>query len=277
VQKKTSWLGRVIQPLTKEINDEIKCTKQVKTKPHILAIVIDFLEQFIQKTAVPAMQKYEQLKREYGIDKKKWKNQVEALKRQNYTLKLELKEISLAYKDATRELADFKLRYSQTHSKIEVNTQREKSQSIISVSSISSFDIEQNTCTKVWNEQSDVWTATVACDKEPVPVNQSDSSPSCKVYCASQKSPALKVRRPPKTQFLNPVSLRSSDSWSCQIEDPVTNHCRDLWKEEEMRLGVNLDKITSEDIVQRLKHIKQRQSEGCNESITQVIIKSKWL
>jgi len=199
------------------------------------------------------------------------------LKRQNSSLKSELKEISTAYRDAVRELADFKLRYCQTHSKIEVSMQREKSPSIMSVSSISSFIIEQSTCSKVWNGQSGEWTAAAAVDKESVQGNQNDLSLSCKVCCGSQKSPALKVRRPPKTKFLNPASQKLSDTWYRQNKELVTNRCGERWEEEEMRLGVRLDKATSEDIVQRLNHIKQCESEGCNESLSQIKIRSKWL
>jgi len=47
------------------------------------AVLIEYLEQFIEKTALPAIQKYEQLQRKYCNEKKEWTEKVKFLERQN--------------------------------------------------------------------------------------------------------------------------------------------------------------------------------------------------
>jgi len=115
MQNQTSWLGRITRPFPKDSNDEIKPKEKEKqsNKYQIQARLIENLQQFIQKTALPAIQKYEQLKRKYCNDKKEWTEKVEFLERQNSILKSELQTLERSSRDAEEELNNFKKFCSQ--------------------------------------------------------------------------------------------------------------------------------------------------------------------
>jgi len=102
MQNQTSWLGRITRPFPKNSNDEIKPKKKKKqsTEYQIQARLIENLLQFIQKTALPAMLKYEQLQRKYCNAKKEWTEKVEFLERQICILKSELQTADRSTRDA---------------------------------------------------------------------------------------------------------------------------------------------------------------------------------
>jgi len=115
MQNQTSWLGRITRPFPKDSNDEIKPKKKDKqsTKYQIQTRLIENLLQFIQKTALPAIQKYEQLQRKYCNDKKEWTEKVAFLERQNSILKSELQNADRSSRDAKEELNNFMKFYRQ--------------------------------------------------------------------------------------------------------------------------------------------------------------------
>jgi len=115
MQNQTSWLDRITRPFPKDNNDEIKPKKKEKQslKNHMQAGLIENLQQFIQKTALPAIQKYEQLQRKYCNDKKEWTERVKFLERQNSILKSELQTADRYSRDAEEELNNFKKFYRQ--------------------------------------------------------------------------------------------------------------------------------------------------------------------
>jgi len=85
-------LGRITRSFPKDNNDEMNAKKKEKqwNKYEIQAVLIEYLQHFIEKTALPAIQKYEQLQRKYCDEKKGWTEKVEFLEHQNSVLKFEL-------------------------------------------------------------------------------------------------------------------------------------------------------------------------------------------
>lgn len=110
IQNQRSWLGRITRPFCKNNNDEMKSKEREKqwNKYQIQAVLIEYLEQFIEKTALPAIQKYEQLQRTYCKEKKEWTEKVQFLERQNSVLTSELENAERSYVDVEQELNNFK-------------------------------------------------------------------------------------------------------------------------------------------------------------------------
>jgi len=106
MQNQRSWLGRITRPFTKDNNDEMNAKNKEEqwNKYEIQAVLIEYLKQFIEKTALPAIQKYEQLQRKYCNEKKEWTEKVKFLERQNSVLTSELQNANRISGDAKQEL-----------------------------------------------------------------------------------------------------------------------------------------------------------------------------
>merc|ERR1719419_1364003 len=91
-QNERSGLVGITEPFPEDNNLEIKPKQKAKqwNKFQTQAGLIDYLLQFIQKTALPAIQKYERLWMKYCKEKKEWTETVRFLERQNSELKCEL-------------------------------------------------------------------------------------------------------------------------------------------------------------------------------------------
>jgi len=63
-------LSGISRYFPRETNEEVKPKQKEKSKFQIQASLIEYLLQFIQKTALPAIQKYEHLMRNYCNEKK---------------------------------------------------------------------------------------------------------------------------------------------------------------------------------------------------------------
>merc|ERR1719397_612549 len=114
MQNQTSWLDRITRSFVKDNNDEKPKKKEKQSnKYQIQAGLIESLQQFIQKTALPAIQKYEQLQKKYCNDKKEWTEKVQCLELQNSVLKSELQTADRSSRAAEEELDNFKKLYSQ--------------------------------------------------------------------------------------------------------------------------------------------------------------------
>merc|ERR1719397_1797596 len=102
-------LGRIKRSFPKDNNDEMIAKKKEKqwNKWEIQAVLIEYLQQFIEKTALPAIQKYEQLQRKYCDEKKEWTEKVEFLERQNSVMKSELQNAN-RFSGDEEELNNFK-------------------------------------------------------------------------------------------------------------------------------------------------------------------------
>jgi len=94
LQNQRSCLDRITRAIPKDIYDEMKPREKGRSKSQNLA-TIDYSPQFIQKTALLAIQKSEQLQKKYSIEKKEWKEHVELLERQISLLKSELQNVKL--------------------------------------------------------------------------------------------------------------------------------------------------------------------------------------
>jgi len=123
MQHKRSWLGRITRPFPKDSNDEMNAKKKEKqrNKYEIQAVLIEYLEQFIEKTAIPAIQKYELLWRRYCNEKKVWTEKVEFLEHQNSVLTSELQNSNRFSEDAEEELNNFKKFHSPNQRSMEGN------------------------------------------------------------------------------------------------------------------------------------------------------------
>jgi len=113
MQNQRSWLGRITRPILEDISDEMKPKKKKGWNISQNQVIVDYLLQFIQKTALPAIQRFEQLQEKYFIEEEAWKNQVEFLERQNSLLKSDLQNADKACRDAEKELTNLKKIYSQ--------------------------------------------------------------------------------------------------------------------------------------------------------------------
>merc|ERR550534_582935 len=119
IQIQRSWLDRITKPFPKDNKDEMKPEKMEKQrqKYQVQALCIEYLQQFIQKTALPTIQKYEQLRKKYSNEKKEWTKKAEFLERQNYWLKSELQNVDKSYENDEEELTNLKNIYSQSRSR----------------------------------------------------------------------------------------------------------------------------------------------------------------
>jgi len=115
VQSQRSWLKRITKPFPKDNKHQIQpeTMEKQRKKYQIQAVLIEYLLQFIQKTALPTIQKYEQLKLKYSNDKKEWTQKAEFLERQNYWLKSELQNVNKSYRGAEEVFTDSQKIYSQ--------------------------------------------------------------------------------------------------------------------------------------------------------------------
>merc|ERR550534_3004774 len=121
MQIQRSWLDRITKPFPKDNKDEMKPEKMEKQrqKYQIQAVLIEYLQQFIQKTALPTIQKYEQLKKKYSHEKKEWTKKTQFLERQNYRLKSELQNVENSYRGAKEEFTNLKENDSRNPSSID--------------------------------------------------------------------------------------------------------------------------------------------------------------
>jgi len=123
MQNQRSWLDRITKPFPENNKDEMKPEKMEKKQKNsqIQAVLIEYLQQFIQKTALPTIKKYEQLLKKYSNEKKEWTKKAEFLERQNYWLKSELQNVGKSYRGgAEEELTNLERNYSQNRSRIDV-------------------------------------------------------------------------------------------------------------------------------------------------------------
>jgi len=116
MQDQRSWLNRITKPFPKVNKNERKpeTMEKQRKKYQIQAVLTEYLLQFIQKTALPTIQKHEQLKKKYFKEKKEWTKKAEFLERQNFWLKSELQKVDKSYRGAEEEVTDSKKVYSQT-------------------------------------------------------------------------------------------------------------------------------------------------------------------
>jgi len=122
MQNQRSWLNRITRPFPNDNKNERKpetMQKQWK-KYQIQAVLIEYLLQFIQKTALPTIKKYEQLKKMYSKEMKEWTKRAEFLERQNYWLKSELQKVDKSYRGTEEGFTDSKKIYSQARLGIDV-------------------------------------------------------------------------------------------------------------------------------------------------------------
>jgi len=122
MQNQRSWLDRITKPFPKDNKDEMKPENMEKQrqKYQIQSVLIEYLQLFIQKTALPTIQKYEQLKKKYSNEKKEWTKKAEFLERQNYWLKSELQNFDKSYSGPEEEFTNLKKIDSQNPSRIDV-------------------------------------------------------------------------------------------------------------------------------------------------------------
>lgn len=128
VQKQPPWLVKIILRFPDKMGNswDTNLTNIKKMVPQIQTMIMDYLEQFIQKNALPWLQKLEQLQMEYYREKTKWKKEIEFLKQQNSWLKSELQHVNRVYKKAVEELTNLKKYCSKNKSvqvrNVDINT-----------------------------------------------------------------------------------------------------------------------------------------------------------
>jgi len=121
MQNQRSWLGRITRPFPKDDWMNPKEKEKQWNKYQIQAVLIEYLEQFIEKTALPAIQKYEQLQRKYCKEKKEWTEKVEFLERQNSVLTSELENADRPDRDVEQDLNNFKKFHSPNQRSVKGN------------------------------------------------------------------------------------------------------------------------------------------------------------
>jgi len=122
MQNQRSWLDRITKPFPEDNKDEMKPEKMEKQRKNyqIQAVLIEYLQQFIQTIALPTIKKYEQLQKRYSNEKKEWAKKAEFLERQIYWLKSELQNIAKSPRGAEEEFTNFKKIYSQNRLRTDV-------------------------------------------------------------------------------------------------------------------------------------------------------------
>jgi len=122
MQEQRSWLDRITRPFSGYNNDEMKLKNQEqRNKSQIYVILNEYLLQFIHKTALPAIQKYQQLQKRYCNQMKEWKKKADILERQNAWLKSELQNVDKSYRDTEEELSNLKKFYNHNKLRTGVN------------------------------------------------------------------------------------------------------------------------------------------------------------
>jgi len=134
VQKQHSWLARTILPSPKEMGDsnDTKRTNKAKIDTQIQA-TLDYLKQFIPKTALPSLKKLVHLQMEYCREKMEWKKQVDFLKQKNSLLESELQNFKMAYRKAAKQLTNLINFQSQNESVVGRNFDVDKDSKVKSV------------------------------------------------------------------------------------------------------------------------------------------------
>jgi len=123
MQNQRSWLDRITKPFPEDKKDEMKPEKVEKKQQtsQIQAVLIEYLQQFIQKTALPTIKKYEQLQKKYSNEKKEWTKKAEFLERQNYWLKSELQNVGKSYRGGAEGwLTNLEKNYSWNRQRFDV-------------------------------------------------------------------------------------------------------------------------------------------------------------
>jgi len=116
MQNQRSWLDRITKPFPKANKDEMKPEKMEKQqkKYEIQSVLIEYLWQFLHKTALPTIQKYEQLKKMYFDEKTKWIKKVELLEEENSWLKSELQNVDKSFGGTKEGLTNSKKSNTRT-------------------------------------------------------------------------------------------------------------------------------------------------------------------
>merc|ERR1719419_212872 len=106
-------LSGIIRRFSKDNHEEIKPKlKEKLNKFQVQAGLIEYLLQFIQKTALPALHKYDHIQRKYCNEKKEWTERFRFLERQNSVLKSALQTADSSFRDNEEEDNNFKTFYS---------------------------------------------------------------------------------------------------------------------------------------------------------------------
>jgi len=106
-------LSGITGRFSKDNNEEIKPKlKEKLNKFQIQAGLIEYLLQFIHKTALPALHKYDHLQRKYCNEKKEWTERFRFLERQNSVLKSALQTADSSFRDNEEKDNNFKTFYS---------------------------------------------------------------------------------------------------------------------------------------------------------------------
>jgi len=121
VRNKRSWLDKVTSPFPNDSDVEMKHKTKGQSRSQVQGIIVDYLQQFIGKTALPAISKCEQLQKTYWMAKMEWKKKVDFLEQQNSVLKSELQNVQKTYRDLEKELTSLKKIYSQNQLRFGVN------------------------------------------------------------------------------------------------------------------------------------------------------------
>jgi len=114
VQKQRSWLERITTPFQDDIKCGVKPANKRRCKSQIDIPLVDYLWQFVQKTALPLMQKYEQLRQRYLREKREWIKHIEFLERKISVGKSMLRDVDRAWRDAVKDLLSLQKILSQT-------------------------------------------------------------------------------------------------------------------------------------------------------------------
>jgi len=114
VQKQRSWLERITAPFQNDINGGVKPANKRRCKSQIDIPLVEYLWQFVWKTALPLMQKYEQLRQRYSREKRVWIKHIEFLERKIFVGKSMLRDVDKAWRDAVKELLSLQKIVRQT-------------------------------------------------------------------------------------------------------------------------------------------------------------------
>jgi len=114
VQKQRSWSERLTSPFQNDTSSDVTTAVKRPCKSQIDIPVLDYLWQFVQKTALPLIRDYEQLRKRYSREKKEWKKHVEFLERQISIGRSMWRDANIAYRDALKELLSIQKILSQS-------------------------------------------------------------------------------------------------------------------------------------------------------------------
>jgi len=103
LHKQRSWSERITSPFQNVTNGDVTPASKRPCKSQTDIPVVDYLWQFIQKTALPLMREYEQLRKRYSEEKKEWMKHIEFLERQISLTRSMWRDADMAYGDAVKE------------------------------------------------------------------------------------------------------------------------------------------------------------------------------